>query len=87
MRETAEREAAAEEQRIRAAAEEDKRKIVESAEQEIEAAAKLARRELTSFVADLAVSLAETRISVDASTDQALVRNFADRLNDGKDGH
>ena len=46
MRDAAEKEAAAEEARIKAAAEEDARKIVESAEQEIAAAAKLARREL-----------------------------------------
>ncbi len=41
MRATAEKEAVAEEVRIKAAAEEDGRKIVESAEQEIAAAAKL----------------------------------------------
>ena len=41
MRAAAEKEAAAEEQRIKAAAEEDARKIVESAEQEIAAAAKV----------------------------------------------
>jgi F-type H+-transporting ATPase subunit b len=86
MRAAAEQEAAAEEQRIRAAAEEDKRRIVEGAEQEIAAAAKLARRELTAFVAGLAVSLAEKKIAVDERTDETLVRNFADRLSDGKDG-
>ena len=41
MREAAEKEAAAEEVRIKAAAAEDARKIVESAEQEIAAAAKI----------------------------------------------
>jgi F-type H+-transporting ATPase subunit b len=86
MRAAAEQEAMAEEQRIRAAAEEDKRRIVEGAEQEIAAAARLARRELTAFVAGLAVSLAEKKIAVDQRTDERLVRNFADRLSDGKDG-
>ena len=80
MRAAAETEAAAEEQRIKTAAEEDRRKIVESAEQEIAAAAKSARRELTSYAADLAVSLAKKQIHVDASTDQALLRNFANQL-------
>jgi F-type H+-transporting ATPase subunit b len=80
MRATAEKEAAAEEQRIKAAAEEDARKIVESAEQEIAAAVKSARRELTSYAADLAVSLAKKQIHVDAATDQALLRNFAQQL-------
>ena len=80
MRATAEKEAAAEEARIKAAAEEDGRKIVESAEQEIAAAAKLARRELTSYAANLAVSLAARQIKVDPATDQALVQGFAREL-------
>ena len=80
MRAAAEKEAAAEEQRIKAAADEDARKIVESAEQEIAAAAKSARRELTAYAADLAVSLAKKQIHVDAATDQALLRSFAQQL-------
>ncbi len=80
MRDSAEKEAAAEEARIQAAAEEDGRKIVESAQQEIAAAAKAARRELTAYAADLAVGLAQKQIHVDAATDQALVRNFASQL-------
>ena len=80
MRAAAEREAVAEEQRIKAAAEEDTRKIIESAEQEIAAAAKQARRELTAYAADLAVSLAKRQIHVDAATDQVLVRSFVDQL-------
>jgi F-type H+-transporting ATPase subunit b len=80
MREAAEKEAVAEEARIQAAAAEDARKIVESAEQEITAAAKSARRELTAYAANLAVSLAAKQIKVDAATDQALVRGFANEL-------
>jgi len=80
MREAAEKEAAAEEARIKAAAAEDARKIVESAEQEIAAAAKSARRELTAYAANLAVSLAAKQIKVDTVTDQGLVRNFAKEL-------
>ena len=80
MRAAAEQEAAAEEQRIQAAAAEDARKIVVSAEQEIAAAAKAARRELTAYAADLAVSLAKKQIRVDAATDQALLRSFAQQL-------
>lgn len=80
MREMTEKEAAAEEERIKAAAEEDSRRIVESAEQEIAAATKSARRELTAYAADLAVSLASKQVSVDRSTDEALVRNFAQQL-------
>ena len=80
MRTTAEKEAVAEEARIQAAAEEDARKIVESAGQEIAAAAKLARRELTAYAANLAVSLAAKQIKVDTATDQALVRGFSQEL-------
>jgi F-type H+-transporting ATPase subunit b len=80
MRDTAEKEAAAEEARIQAAAQEDSRKMLESAQQEIAAAAKAARRGLTAYAADLAVGLAQKQIRVDAATDQSLVRNFAGQL-------
>jgi F-type H+-transporting ATPase subunit b len=80
MRASAEKDAAAEEERIKAAAAEDARKIVASAEQEIAAAAKSARRELTAYAADLAVALARKQIQVDAATDQALVRSFAQHI-------
>jgi F-type H+-transporting ATPase subunit b len=89
MQANAEKEAEAEEVRIKNAAEEDIRKVVEAAEQEIAAAAKLARRELTSHTADLAIALARKQINVDANTDQVLVRNFAAMLSQdgGKDGN
>jgi F-type H+-transporting ATPase subunit b len=80
MRDAAEKDAAAEEARIQAAAQEDARKMVESAQQEIAAAAKTARRELTAYAADLAVGLAQKQIRVDAATDQALVRSFTGEL-------
>jgi F-type H+-transporting ATPase subunit b len=90
MRSAAEKEGAAEEARLQAAAQEDARKIVASAEQEIAAAAKAARRQLTAHAADLAVGLAQKQIRVDAATDQGLVRNFTGQLgaaSDGKDGN
>jgi F-type H+-transporting ATPase subunit b len=80
MRAVSEKEAAGEEERIRNAAAEDAKRIVESAEQEIAAAAKAARRDLTSYAADLAVTLATRQIHVDTPTDRALVRNFASQL-------
>jgi F-type H+-transporting ATPase subunit b len=93
MRDAAEKEGAAEEARIKAAAEEDARKIVAAAEQEISAAAKNARRLLTAHAADLAVGLAQKQIRVDTATDQSLVRNFAgqlgavsDHVSDGQNG-
>jgi len=86
MRDNAEKEAAAEEARIQAATQEDARKIADAARQEIEAAAKAARRALTAYAADLAVGLAQKQIRVDANTDQALVRNFAGNLGDSFSG-
>jgi F-type H+-transporting ATPase subunit b len=83
MRALSEQETVAEEARIRAAAEEDAKRIVQSAEQEIAAAAKAARRDLTAYAADLAVSLAAQQIRVDTPADQALVRRFARQLSNG----
>lgn len=84
MNATAESSAAAEDARIKAAAEEDARRIVESAQQDIAAAARAARRELTAHAADLAVTLASQQIKVDGRTDEALVRRFAkDLVTDG----
>ncbi len=86
MRETSEKEAVMEEERTRAAAAEDAKRIVESAEQEIAAATKAARRELTAHAADLAVTLATKQIRVDAPTDRALVRSFAKQISNGSAG-
>jgi F-type H+-transporting ATPase subunit b len=85
MRAIAEKDAAAEEQAIKAAAEEDARKIAQSAGQEIAAALKIARRDLTAYAADLAVALAKKQIHLDAATDQNLVQHFARQLS-GNDG-
>lgn len=76
----AEQDGAAEADRIRAAAEEDKQKIIEAAAQEIDVAAKSARRELAAYAADLAVNMARQRIQVDVPADQALVSGFATSL-------
>ena len=83
-RTSAEREAAAEEARILQAAEEDKRKVLESVETEIGAIARNARRELKTYAATLAVDLASRKIKVDEPTDQALLREFVGQL--GRDG-
>lgn len=80
MQASAEKEATAEEIRIQKAAEEDIRKILLAAEQEIAAAAKQARRELTNHTAGLAIALASKQIEVDSDTDQALIRSFATTL-------
>jgi F-type H+-transporting ATPase subunit b len=80
MKAAAEAAAKVEELRIQQAVEEDKKKIIESAEQEIDAAARAARAQLKSFAADLAVGLAEKQIRIDPNTDRALVRGFGKEL-------
>lgn len=86
MKAAAEEAAKAEELRIQQAVEEDKKKIIESAEQEIDAAARAARAQLKSFAADLAVGLAEKQIRIDPNTDQALVRGFGKQLAESRNG-
>ena len=76
----------AEEARLQASIEEERKKIVLSSQQEIEAAASQARRELKVYAADLAISLAEKKIHVDEATDKALVRNFVEQIDSRKDG-
>lgn len=80
MRTAAERDSAAEEQRLRAAAEEDRLKLVANSEQEIASAAKAARAELKRYTAELAIALAEKKVQVTPQTDQALVHNFVEKL-------
>ena len=84
IRGEAEKQAAAEEQKISATAEHDKQRIVESAKMEIDAIARNARRDLKSYASRLAVDIASKKIKVDQDADQALVREFVDQL--GKDG-
>jgi F-type H+-transporting ATPase subunit b len=84
IRASSETESAAEEARIRAAAEADAKRILESAEQEIDAASRQARRDLKSLAAGLAVDLATRKLQIDQATDESLIHNFVAQL--GKDG-
>jgi F-type H+-transporting ATPase subunit b len=64
------------EQRIKASLGEESARIVESAEQEIGAAAAQARRGLRSFAADLAVEKAARQLILTPETDRALIAEF-----------
>lgn len=82
LRQAALQEAAAEQARIERATATDAGKILVAAEQEIEAAVKAARQELKAYTAELAVELAEKKIS-DSLTPQAeerILRSFFDEL-------
>jgi F-type H+-transporting ATPase subunit b len=85
MSAAAERDSAAEEQRLRAAAEDDRMKIVANSEQEIASAAKAARAELKRYTTELAIALAEKKVQVTPQADQALVHSFvSDLTKEGK---
>ena len=88
MRAQAEKDSAADEQRITASVEEEKKKILAAAEQEIAAAASAARRDIQKYAAELAIEQAARKLVISAETDRLLVQNFARRLggDDSKEG-
>jgi F-type H+-transporting ATPase subunit b len=88
LRAQADKDSALDEQRIKASIEEDKRKILEAAEQEIAAATALAHRQLQHYAAELAIDQAARKLVVTAETDRLLVQSFARRLtgDDSKGG-
>lgn len=83
FRHQVESESAGDEQRMRAALEAERERIVASAGQEIAAAQAAAQRELKKFAADLAIDNAMRGIQLSSDTDRALVREFGKSL--GKD--
>jgi len=88
LRAQADKDSALDEQRIKASVEEDKRKIIAAAEQEIAAATTLAQRQIKQYAAELAIDQAARKLVVTAETDRLLVQSFARRLtgDDSKDG-
>jgi F-type H+-transporting ATPase subunit b len=89
MRAQSEKDAAADEQRIKAGVEDEKKKILAAAEQEIAAATTLARRQIQQYAAELAIDQAARKLVVTAETDRLLVQNFSRRLtgDEAKEGH
>jgi F-type H+-transporting ATPase subunit b len=86
MRAQAEKDALADEQRIKASVEEEKQKVLASAEQEIAAASAQARRQIQQYATDLAIDQAAKKLVVTAETDRALVQEFARRLGSDFEG-
>lgn len=80
MRTHAEEASAAEEQRIKASVEDEKKKILAAAEQEIAAATMHAQKQLQQHAAELAIEQAARKLVVSAETDRLLVQGFAQRL-------
>jgi F-type H+-transporting ATPase subunit b len=89
MRAQAEKDAKADEQRIKASVEEEKHKILTAAEQEIASATVNAQRQIQQYAAELAIGQAAKKLVVSAETDRLLVQQFARRLSgdDPKEGH
>jgi F-type H+-transporting ATPase subunit b len=72
---------------MRAQAEEEKHRILTSAEQEIASATTQAQRQLRQYAADLAIDQAAHKLVVNAETDRLIVQDFARRLAGEKEGH
>jgi F-type H+-transporting ATPase subunit b len=86
LRAQSEKDSAADEARIKAALEEERAKILASAEQEIVAATLHAQRQLQQYAAELAIEQAAKKLTISAETDRLLVRDFARRLGDDVKG-
>lgn len=80
MRAQAEKDATAEEQRVRAAVADEKARILAAADQEIASASLTAQRTLQKYAAELAIEQAAKKLVVSAETDRLLVQQFARRL-------
>jgi F-type H+-transporting ATPase subunit b len=80
MKAQAERDAIADYARIKTSIEEESKKILASAEQEIASAQLEAQRQLQRFAAELAIEQAARKLVVTAETDRLLVQGFARRL-------
>jgi F-type H+-transporting ATPase subunit b len=87
VREQAERDSAHDETRIKQAMEDEKEKIVASAEQEIASAGAEAERRLRKFAAELAVDRATSRLHLTEGDDRTLIQEFASSLgSNGSEG-
>ena len=84
LRSSALQEASAERARIEEMAQGDAHKIALAAEQEIVAAAKVARQELKVYAAELAIGMAEKKIqeSISAQSEKGIFRSFIEDLSD-----
>jgi F-type H+-transporting ATPase subunit b len=80
MRAQAEKDSALDEKRIKAGLEDEKKKILAAADQEIAAATTHARRQLQQYAAELAIDQAAQKLVVSTETDRLLVQSFAARL-------
>ena len=72
-----------EEIRIQAQLEDEKKRIVEAAEQEIAAASNAAQRTLRQYAAEIAVDRAAAQLKITPDDDRLLIESFAGKLTEG----
>ncbi|ADV84022.1 ATPase [Terriglobus saanensis] len=80
LKSEAEKDAAADEARIKASVADERERIAHAAEQEIAAAEAHAQRNLREFAAKLAVEQAASKLNISDDDDSEIVRGFAARL-------
>jgi F-type H+-transporting ATPase subunit b len=80
IREQSERDTANDEKRIQESLEEERKRIVASAEQDIAAAQMTAQRGLKKFAAELALERAKQQIHLGVEGDRALIHSFGESL-------
>jgi F-type H+-transporting ATPase subunit b len=80
LRSENEKAAAEEEVRVLAQVEEEKKRIVEAAEQEIAAASNAAQRSLRAYAAEIAVDQAAKQLQITPDDDRLLIESFASKL-------
>jgi F-type H+-transporting ATPase subunit b len=85
IRKQTEQDSVEDEKRIKVLLEEERKRIIESAEQEIEAFGSATQRDLKRLAADLAVERALQRIHLGADADRILVKNFSADLTSTQD--
>jgi F-type H+-transporting ATPase subunit b len=81
IRQQAERDVLQDEARIKQALEDERRRIVESAQHEIDSAGVAAQRRLKQFAAELAIERATRDLHLTPETDRLLVSDFGKNLN------
>jgi F-type H+-transporting ATPase subunit b len=80
IRQQTERDMLEDEKRIKQSLEDERQRIVKTAEQEIESAGAAAKRELKRFAAELAVEDAARRIQLSYESDKAIIERFGSDL-------
>ncbi len=83
IRSESERDALAEEERVKQQIAEETQRILAAADQEIAAASSQAQRSLRAYAAEIAVDRAAGKLVISPEDDRVLIQNFAGKLTEG----